>query len=107
MTAPKLPRTIGRIPVLDVAPVVDCGNRPAKSVVGEEFDVTATVFAEGHEAVNATVVLTGPDGAEHIRPMVRVNAGLDAWAVTVSAGSTGRWSYRVEGWHDPYGTWNH
>ena len=26
---------------------------------------------------------------------------------TVSAPTTGRWSYRVEGWSDPYGTWHH
>ena len=107
MTAPKLHRPIGRIPVVDVAPTVDGGNRPAKSVVGEDFDITATVFAEGHEAVNATAVLTDPDGAEHIRAMTRVNAGLDAWAVAVHGGCTGRWTFRVEGWHDPYGTWNH
>ena len=68
MTAP--PRTsapqhpIGRIPVLDVAPCVDHGARPAKSVVGEEFTVTATVLREGHDAVNASLVLTDPDGVE-------------------------------------------
>ena len=27
--------------------------------------------------------------------------------MTVSAPTTGRWSYRVEGWSDPYGTWHH
>ena len=25
----------------------------------------------------------------------------------MSAERTGRWSYRVEGWSDPYGTWHH
>jgi len=58
--APQQP--IGRIPVLDVQPTVDCGARPSKSVVGEEFQVSATVFREGHDAVNASVVLTDPDG---------------------------------------------
>ncbi len=92
---------------MDVAPAVDNGNRPAKSVVGEEFDVTATVWREGHDAVSATVVLTDPDGAERSLPMTLTNAGLDAWRVTVSADRTGRWAYRVEGWADPYGTWHH
>src|SRR6478735_7153547 len=49
---------IGRIPVLDVRPLVDCGRRPAKAVAGETFQVTATVFREGHDAVAANVVLT-------------------------------------------------
>jgi starch synthase (maltosyl-transferring) len=100
-------RRVGRIPVVDVKPVVDDGGRPAKSVVDEEFEVTATVFREGHDAVNATTVLTDPAGRTHHHPMVRVNAGLDAWAVTVSADRPGHWSYRVEGWSDPYGTWHH
>ena len=65
-SAPQHP--IGRIPVLDVRPSVDDGARPAKAVVDEEFDVTATVFREGHDAVNASVVLTDPAGAEHLLP---------------------------------------
>ncbi|HEX8971642.1 alpha-1,4-glucan--maltose-1-phosphate maltosyltransferase [Oryzihumus sp.] len=110
MTASPLPtaqRPVGRIPVLDVAPAVDCGARPAKSVVGEEFEVTATVFREGHDAVNATCVLTAPDGTEQQLPMRLVSAGLDHWAVTVKADTPGRWTYRVEGWSDPYRTWEH
>ncbi|HEV7172061.1 maltotransferase domain-containing protein, partial [Pedococcus sp.] len=58
--APQTP--IGRIPVLDVSPLVDNGLRPAKAVVDEQFTVRATVFREGHDAVNATVVLVAPDG---------------------------------------------
>ena len=103
--APQHP--IGRIPVLDVRPSVDGGARPAKAVVDEEFDVTATVFREGHDAVNASVVLTDPGGTEHVVPMTCTNPGLDAWEARVSADSTGRWSYRVEGWSDPFGTWEH
>jgi starch synthase (maltosyl-transferring) len=103
--APQHP--IGRIPVLDVRPSVDGGDRPAKSVVDEEFEVTATVFREGHDAVNASVVLTDPEGTEHLVPMTCTNPGLDAWAARVSADRTGWWTYRVEGWSDPYGTWEH
>ena len=98
---------LGRIPVLDVQPCIDHGDRPAKSVVGEPFDVTATVFREGHDAVAATVVLTDPDGAETHVPMVCVNPGLSHWVAEVSADRTGWWSYRVEGWSDPWGTWLH
>ena len=76
-------------------------------MVGEEFDITATVYREGHDAVNANVVLTDPAGATTVLPMTCINPGLDYWTVTVSAPTTGRWSYRVEGWSDPYGTWHH
>src|SRR5690606_7554963 len=56
---------IGRIPVIELAPVVEGGRWPAKAVTGEAVRVQATVFREGHDAVAATAVLTGPDGVEH------------------------------------------
>nr|WP_246074792.1 alpha-1,4-glucan--maltose-1-phosphate maltosyltransferase [Marihabitans asiaticum] len=98
---------IGRIPVLDVRPCVDHGDRPAKSVVDEPFDVTATVFREGHDAVAATVVLTDPAGATHDIRMECVNPGLSHWVAEVSADREGWWTYRVEAWSDPWSTWLH
>ena len=53
---------IGRIPILDVEPVLECGRRPAKAVTGETFEVSATVFREGHEMLGAGVVLRDPGG---------------------------------------------
>ena len=102
---PQVP--IGRIPVEDLKPCVDNGLRPAKSVVDEQFDVTATVFREGHDAVNATLVVTDPDGVEHQTLMTCLNPGLDHWAAPIVADREGWWAYRVEGWSDPYGTWTH
>ncbi|KGN34848.1 alpha-1,4-glucan:maltose-1-phosphate maltosyltransferase [Knoellia sinensis KCTC 19936] len=104
-TPPQIP--VGRIPVLDVSPLVDGGARPTKSVVAEPFLVEATVIREGHDAVNATVVLTDPDGAEHLVPMICTNPGLNAWEAVVSADRAGMWTFRVEGWSDPFGTWEH
>ena len=48
---------VGRIPVMDVMPVVDLGRRPAKATLGEPFPVRATVFREGHDLLGAEVVL--------------------------------------------------
>jgi starch synthase (maltosyl-transferring) len=115
MTASQIPRgphhgatpLIGRIPVLQVAPCVEHGAFPVKSVVGEPFEVTATVFREGHDGVGATVVLTDPAGAEQHLPMTLITPGLDHWSATISADRAGQWSYRVQGWSDPYGTWEH
>jgi starch synthase (maltosyl-transferring) len=108
--APKtsFPQTpIERIPVQDIRPLVDGGKRPAKAVVGETFTVQATVFREGHDAVNASVVLRSPDGKETWVPMVCTNPGLNAWEAPVTPDQIGLWSYLVEGWSDPYGTWEH
>lgn len=102
------PAPIGRIPVVEVSPVVEGGRWPAKAVVGEVVPVEATVFREGHDAVAATAVLVAPDGTDHSwARMVDVAPGLDRFRATLSPDAPGEWSFRVEGWSDPYGTWAH
>ncbi|GGP60531.1 alpha-1,4-glucan--maltose-1-phosphate maltosyltransferase [Streptomyces melanogenes] len=97
---------IGRIPVLDVRPAVDCGRRPAKAVVGEAFAVTATVFREGYDAVAANVVLRDPRGRPGPwTPMRELAPGTDRWGAEVTPAAEGRWSYTVEAWSDPVATW--
>ncbi|MFV0137733.1 alpha-1,4-glucan--maltose-1-phosphate maltosyltransferase [Streptomyces sp. HMX87] len=99
---------IGRIPVRDVHPAVECGRRPAKAVAGETFEVTATVFREGHDAVGANVVLTDPEGRPGPwTPMRELAPGTDRWGAEVTPGTPGHWSYRVEAWSDPIATWRH
>ncbi|MEU9981099.1 alpha-1,4-glucan--maltose-1-phosphate maltosyltransferase [Streptomyces sp. NPDC050856] len=99
---------IGRIPVLDVSPLVDCGRRPAKAVVGETFRITATVFREGHDAVAANVVLTDPAGRPGpFVPMRELAPGTDRWGADVTPTAEGRWTYFVEAWSDPVATWRH
>ncbi|MDH6629712.1 hypothetical protein M2271_007550, partial [Streptomyces sp. LBL] len=101
-----IPAAIGRIPVRDVRPAVECGRRPAKAVVGESFEVTATVFREGHDAVAANVVLTDPEGRHGPWTPMRESApGSDRWGAEVTPDVVGRWTYRVEAWSDPLSTW--
>jgi starch synthase (maltosyl-transferring) len=100
-------RVIGRIPVLGVQPAVEGGRWPGKAVVGEEIPVSATVFAEGHGAVSATAVLTGPTGARTTAAMHPLAPGTDRWGGEVVPDAMGRWSMTVEGWSDPYATWEH
>ncbi|MYS52002.1 DUF3416 domain-containing protein [Streptomyces sp. SID6013] len=97
---------IGRIPVRDVHPVVENGRRPAKAVTGETFEVTATVFREGHDAVAANVVLKDPEGRPGPwTPMRELAPGSDRWGAEVTPGAPGEWTYRVEAWSDPVATW--
>ncbi len=105
--APEPRSVVGRIPVLAVQPAVNAGKWPSKAVVGEEIPVSATVFAEGHGAVNATAVLTSPDGRRVTAPMHSLGPGLDRWGGTAVPDAMGLWSVSVEGWSDPYATWEH
>ena len=99
---------IGRIPILDVQPVVDCGRRPAKAVPGEVFQVSATVFREGHEMLGAGVYLRDPAGRRGPVTMMRELAeGSDRFGAEVSASAEGLWQFEVEAWGDPIAHWLH
>ncbi|MFI6210341.1 maltotransferase domain-containing protein, partial [Streptomyces sp. NPDC051041] len=80
----------------------------AKAVVGESFEVSATVFREGHDAVAANVVLRDPQGRPGPwTPMRELAPGTDRWGATVTVDREGRWTYAVEAWSDPVATWRH
>ncbi|HET7432940.1 MAG TPA: alpha-1,4-glucan--maltose-1-phosphate maltosyltransferase [Nocardioides sp.] len=99
---------VGRIPVMDVMPLVDLGRLPAKGTVGEPLPVTATVFREGHDRLGAEVVLVAPDGTR--RPPVRmVKDGdqPDRYVAWVTPDVEGAWTFEVHAWSDPLATWEH
>ena len=99
---------IGRIPILDVEPVLDCGRRPAKAVTGETFEVSATVFREGHEMLGAGVVLRGPGGQRS--PLIYMHElapGTDRLGAQVTVTAEGLWQFQVEAWGDPVAHWRH
>jgi starch synthase (maltosyl-transferring) len=98
----------GRIPVTGVSPVVEGGVYPAKAVVGELIPIRAKVFREGHDAVNASVILTDPAGTQRRIDMTPVEPrGLDPWEAWVRPDAPGAWKFRIEGWSDPWATWLH
>ena len=106
-------RVIGRIPILDLEPAVDCGTRPAKAVAGETFGVSATVFREGHGVIGVGVVLRDPDRrVSHGRPspvvpMRELAPGTDRYGADVTVTQEGLWRFHVEAWADPIASWQH
>jgi starch synthase (maltosyl-transferring) len=99
--------SIGRIPVIAVTPSLEEGRWQAKGVVGEAVPIIATVFREGHDAVGATAVVTGPDGVATTLPMRCVNKGLSEFRALFTPQQQGDYTFRVEGWSDPVATWLH
>jgi starch synthase (maltosyl-transferring) len=99
----------GRFPIVSVTPDVRAGKRfPAKAVVGEEITIAATIFREGHDALGANVVLRGPGGRTiGWTPLRCYEPGTDRWQATVRPDAEGDWTYTIEAWSDPVGTWRH
>ena len=99
---------LGRIPVVGVSPVIEGGVYPVKAVEHERLLIQANVFREGHDAVMASVILTSPAGTQRRVDMTQVEPlGLDVWQAHIRMAELADWTYRVEGWSDPWGTWVH
>ena len=95
-----------RIVVADVGPVVAAGRWPAKRVVGEPVDVTATVLADGHDRVHVEIAHQGPDGgapAHHTTWWT--DPGLDRCTGRFVPEVVGLHAFRVLAWMDEIGTW--
>ncbi|NLE97615.1 MAG: alpha-1,4-glucan--maltose-1-phosphate maltosyltransferase [Propionibacterium sp.] len=104
----RTPGGFGRIPVTGISPVLEGGTYPVKAVVHERVRITANVFREGHDAVAASVILTSPSGRQRRVDMRQIEPiGLDIWEAHVRMAEEGDWTYRVEGWSDPWGTWTY
>jgi len=87
---------------------VECGRRPARAVKGETFQVSATIFREGHGIINAAAVLRDPDRkAGPLVYMRELAPGTDRWGADVTVTSEGAWRFHVEAWGDPIASWHH
>ncbi len=99
---------VGRIPVMDVQPVVDLGRQSAKATVGEPFPVSATIFREGHDKLSAEVVLVSPTGTRQPpQRMTKLVDPVDRYEVWVTPDAVGAWTFEVHAWSDPVATWEH
>ncbi|HSU01777.1 MAG TPA: alpha-1,4-glucan--maltose-1-phosphate maltosyltransferase [Nocardioides sp.] len=99
---------VGRIPVMDVSPVVDLGRLSAKATVGEPMPVRATVFREGHDQLGAEVVAIDPTGRR--RDPVRMHlegAEPNRYLAHVTPDTEGEWTFEIQSWSDPIATWQH
>jgi len=93
-----------RIAIESVTPTVDGGRFVAKRIVGEEIDIGAAIFAEGHDKIAAAVIWRATDEtAWREAPMRPVEpAGLDLWRARITLTRVGRYEFTVVAWRDDF-----
>ncbi|MEO8510743.1 MAG: alpha-1,4-glucan--maltose-1-phosphate maltosyltransferase [Chloroflexota bacterium] len=103
----ELPFEIGTartIMIERLSPELDGGRWPVKRVVGDTLHVAADIFADGHDLLDAAL-LVRPDGAstwsEH--PMRPIDD--DRWAGDAPLPENRRYRYTIEAWRDVFGHW--
>jgi starch synthase (maltosyl-transferring) len=98
------PDTYQAIAIEDVQPELDGGQWPIKRVVGEVIEVSADIFKEGHDLIQARVVSRALDQQDwHEEPMRPV--GNDRWVGRFTVHRNTRYVYSVLAFTDVYGSW--
>ena len=101
-------RSEHRVVIEHVRPTVECGRFPAKAAAGQPVEVTASIFADGHDLLMA-LVRHGRPARGRVAPRreeVWLEAlGNDAWRGLIVPTATGSWEFEVVAMADPWATW--
>ena len=102
MLAPKDLRCT--VVIENVAPAVDGGRYPIKREAGDQVEVTADVFKEGHDVLAVFLKHRRADEAAwREAPMHFVDN--DRWAGVFSVADNARYLYTIEALPDPFRSW--
>jgi len=104
---PDVPAAGDRRAVIEgIAPAVDGGRFAVKRVVGDEVDVEADCFADGHDVLACRLRWRRDDEVEwREAPMTAL--GNDRWRGTFTVAEPGRYRYTVTAWIDHFLSWRH
>src|SRR5438067_792268 len=94
-----------RIQIEDVWPQIDCGRYPVKRSVGDEVEVWATIFRDGHELLGAAILYRRPGASKWEEVPMRKTDQPDRWTGSFHADRCGRWELTVQAWVDRFESW--
>jgi starch synthase (maltosyl-transferring) len=93
-----------RVVITHVEPEVEGGRFPAKRIVGDAVEVTADIFADGHDAL-AAVVRYRHEKAARWSEVPMQELPNDRWRGEFRATQAGRYEVMLQAWVDRFATW--
>lgn len=93
-----------RVVITDIQPQLDHGKYPARTVIHEPIVISANIFTDGHDVVNASVLI------KHEKEKKWREIPLDFvmnehWKILFLPGETGFYRFKIQGWIDHFLTW--
>ncbi|HUF29425.1 MAG TPA: alpha-1,4-glucan--maltose-1-phosphate maltosyltransferase [Gemmatimonadaceae bacterium] len=88
-----------------VQPELDCGRFPVKRVIGDEMQVGADIFKDGHDLIAGRILYRGPDETDWRSTPLTHDYNRDRWLGSLTLDRIGMWTYTVEAWTDVFRTW--
>src|SRR5438132_5783523 len=98
-------QALRRVVIEGVAPEVDAGRFPIKRTVGEQVQVRADIYADGHDLLRAVLLYRREEekgwAEQEMRPI-----NNDRWGAEFATQALGRYVYTVAGWVDEWASWS-
>ena len=89
-----------RVVIEQVKPQLDCGQFFIKRCVDDWVDLTAHVFADGHDLLQAVVLVKHKDQAEEVREIPLQHIINDEFEAHFKVEKQGFYTYQVQAWID-------
>lgn len=97
----KIKMDPNRVVIENAKPCVDCGRFPIKRTAGEFVNVTADIFADGHDVVKGAIQYRKKDQTDWHEVGMQ-NLGNDAFSGSFQVLEIGTYEYTVLGWIDRF-----
>lgn len=95
-----------RVVIEGVRPQVDGGRFAIKRTVGEDIEVEADAFTDGHDQI-ACVLRYRSEADSRWREVPMRALDNDRWRARFSVDAIGRYRYAIAAWVDRFHTWQH
>lgn len=93
-----------RVVIENVQPQIEGGKLPVKRTVGERVDVSADIFADGHDHIRAHLNYKTADESSWTR-VEMFNSGNDRWEASFYTTKKGHYVFTIIAWIDHFDTW--
>jgi starch synthase (maltosyl-transferring) len=98
------PALARRVVIENVQPEIDCGRFPIKRTVGDRVEVTADIFADGHDLLYA-VLRHRPASRSDWQEVPMEPLVNDRWQAEFRVDAEGRHLYTLLAWTDRFQSW--
>lgn len=95
-----------RIVIENIYPLINCGDYAIKRVVDETVDVTADIYGDGHDIIQASIFYKHTTSRKWEETRMQPIAS-DSWGGSFILNKQGSYQYFLQGWEDHGLNWHH
>ena len=95
-----------RVVIERVRPEVDTGRFAIKRTIGEQVEVSASIFCDGHDRISAIIRHRFTEDSNWAEVPMQALPN-DRWHAAFTVERIGTYQYAVAAWIDPFLTWRH